>query len=255
MSSLEERCIAAKRKAFLDANALTLAKEWDRVGQVRGGNEHVVFAQSLRRDIVAYTIVHALDALGGTVFGGFVRSHFSGKPWNDLDVFVSQTLPTRFIIKWITFTLPFLRSIDVRIDVVKQKATNDPAYARRHVLRIPKHSIAIQIDSVQMSKFSRSVFLPATLGSCLQMSGRSVSYRITVENAHIDIEELLDLLSNGEDVKLCGGRGGEVSPDDKNYWSYYWSRIRDMQRVGWSLDAYPSIGQEPSKSSPQQASS
>ena len=50
--------------------------------EAKGGTETMVYDVDLIRDIFAYTIVRQLDAYGCSVFGGFVRSHYSGKALN-----------------------------------------------------------------------------------------------------------------------------------------------------------------------------
>ncbi len=93
--TLEEQAIAAFRKGLLKANSSQLLQFWAEAITLKGGNESVIFDEMACRDIVAYTIIHFINIRSATIFGGFIRSHFSGKPWHDIDMFSGKRYPNR----------------------------------------------------------------------------------------------------------------------------------------------------------------
>ena len=121
MSTLEEKSIAAMRAGLLKADSAKLCAAWKDASTVKGGNENGVFEDIMSRDVIAYTILRVLFLFKHKVFGGFIRAHYSGKPWNDIDIMVNMTkergsvdtlLPAlvRNIIQFIAFVLPIPKS-------------------------------------------------------------------------------------------------------------------------------------------------
>ena len=106
--------MASLRRKLISCNAMFLNEVWEKTHTlVKGGNEHVLFEMSIRKDVIAYTILQMLENYSCYAFGGFVRSHFSGKPWNDLDIVIPNNLSEvemwRKIIRFLTFVLPIAK--------------------------------------------------------------------------------------------------------------------------------------------------
>lgn len=246
--TLEERCIASKRLQMATADANKLTSLWKSIQTVKGGNEHGEFETTLRRDIVAYTLLKAVEWRGGSAFGGFVRSHVSGKPWKDIDVLMTtKDNPEevwKAMMKVLFFTLP-IRKNKIRDRIASNHAPLTNGYARTYVLQLIDHNIEINVDIVNVESINRSARIPVTIGSCLSMSDGRIELRnirsLRDRLAWWKVEEIQELLRNGEDIKLCY----DVASSSLAYSEYYWRRIHALEKM-WKLDAVP-LGVEPPK--------
>ena len=236
MSSLEERSIASLRAKLLKCNVRFMNDTWDKtVTHVKGGKEHVVFETSIRRDVVAYVILSAVSMIKGSVFGGFVRSHFSGKPWNDIDILIPDKMSPdeawTMMMRHIAFCLPLsMKQMRVR--------TNSKAYSVGYELRITgltTDDISIRVDLVKQKSIDQGrhshFFRPVTVGSCLCLRDGEVHFRSKMDasTGYWKISDVVEMLTQGEDIKLC------VKTSSEQYPVFYWTRIERMRRYGWTL--------------------
>lgn len=250
--SLEERSIATLRANLLTGNARFMQLVWDKTtSMVKGGNDQIVFETSIRRDVVAYALVHALAMHKAFVFGGFVRSHYSGKVWNDIDVRIGAKDATfatpdafddyvdslwRTIVRFVLFLLP-IAAREVHSGQTRKQ------YARTRTLSFGRADdrISIDVDFVQPGITRRPcLFLPPTIGSCLMLKDGMPCFRDVLASAvgHWSLHDIVAMLRAGEDVKLCMRRHRAI------YREFFWSRIVRMERDGWTLHP-PASNDEP----------
>ena len=271
MSDLEEKAIAAFRSMLMKSNSSDLLKLWEKATQLKGGNERVVFDEMACRDIVAYTILHYVDIRNAAVFGGFIRSHFSGKPWNDMDIFSGKDDGTDFMISLVKFLCivlcfhkhqisfhqhspsPYGTSYDLKILSSASSSIPSSWNSSSSTQETKPIAVVIRLDLVRSS--GTSLFengflrdrLPVTIGSCLQMQRGVVTFRsltrIQKRVAHWSPEEIIDLLKDGKDVKLCLRKQPADNKRAIVYREYYWYRITKMNK-NWTL--LPADGSEPS---------
>tara|TARA_Y100000748_G_C15444654_1_gene468511 strand:- start:211 stop:1110 length:900 start_codon:yes stop_codon:yes gene_type:complete len=261
--TLEEQAIAAFRKGLLKANSSQLLQFWAEAITLKGGNESVIFDEMACRDIVAYTIIHFINIRSATIFGGFIRSHFSGKPWHDIDIFSGNDTPTEFMISLVEFLCivlcfqkhqisfhrhspsPYGASFNLKImcstpSCIPSSWTSENTTAIAHPL-----TIIIKLDLVRCTNqllFETEYLkdrLPVTIGSCLQMQRGVVTFRSTprIRNRvdHWLPEEIIDLLKNGNDVKLSLKRHPpRTLKRAQQYREFYWYRITNMKK-DWNL--------------------
>lgn len=233
MNSLEERSIASLRSKLSKCNVRFMNDTWDKAAHVKGGNEYVVFESSIRRDVIAYVILNAISIVKGSVFGGFVRSHFSGKPWNDIDILIPDALQPSdawaMIMRHICFCLP----LSMKQMRVLTKAKN---YSDKYELRIMQltEEIRIRVDLVRQRFIDRQGafnFRPVTIGSCLLLRDGEVYFRSNMDTStqYFKVGDVVDMLSQGEDIKLCAKTSNDRYP------LFYWTRIERMRKLGWTL--------------------
>ena len=244
--SLEERSMASLRQQLLKCNAMFLNEVWHKTHLfVKGGNENVIFETSIRKDVIAYTVLHAIESSGCYAFGGFVRGHFSGKPWKDLDLIAPNDMNEerlwRNVVRFLTFVLPISKQ-----DIKFTRSLKTYASSRTMRVRCAPEDVVLDIDIVRQSLLDRTmrtgdVYRPVTIGSCLVLRDGEVKLRKV--DASVDYwrtSEVVSLLKQGEDVKLC------FETSCQNYPVFYWSRIVRMEQMGWSL-LEPCINREPTR--------
>ena len=236
--TLEERSIAAYREKLLRCKAYELSAEWEKSTLLKGGNSNVVFETQHRRDVLAYTMIRSAELNGCYVFGGFVRAHCSGKPWNDIDVLVPSGRHEDDVwvdmLKMILFVLP-LSNFDLRQRVLRKSES----YAKKY--SVTTNDVTIRVDMMQVGRTSASphTMLPVTVGSCLQMKSDTITIR-NVPNIgrHLStwhVTDIVQMLRNGEDMKLCPNLSAAMSQKFlKEYGMYYWVRISQMAKT-WTL--------------------
>jgi len=254
MLSLEEASIAAFRHNLTKANSSDLLEYWSKAIQLKGGNESGIFDEMACRDIIAYTILHFINLREDSVFGGFVRSHFSGKVWHDIDIFVSDEesrwmrCMTEFLCLVLCFKKhqisyhqhspsPYSKTYDLR--VVCSTPSSDFGKDRTIPL-----TLVIKLDLVHLnikSRFETRYLknrLPISIGSCLKWSRGVVSFRcakaIQMRVSYWLVEDIIDLLKQGKDVRLCLRTMPNNPKHASDYREYYWYRITKMKRC-WEL--------------------
>lgn len=247
--SLEERSIAAARKHLMACKAFELANAWNEASHLRGGNSHVVFEEQHRRDILAYTMVHSANIHGCSIFGGFVRAHYSGKPWNDLDIMVPDGEPEDKIwtamIKMVMFVLPISK-----FHIQERDLHKSGGYSKQYVISITNlENVAFKVDLVRNPHIPLlHSLLPVTMGSCLRIQNGCVAVRNIPRIGRLlsswTADEIVEMLRNGEDMKLCMHQNQIHNSIRKKYREYYWLRITKMEAM-WKL--HPSCEKEPPK--------
>lgn len=110
--------------------------------------------------------------------------------------------------------------------------------------------VVIKIDVLDISSITRyarsTVMLPVTFGSCLQLTKGVVAFRdlppIQIRLRAWNVEDILELLKEGKDVKLITHRQCE------RYRQYYWYRMTKKTKAGWHFAGVD--GEEPKEYSP-----
>ena len=258
MSTLEEKSIAAMRAGLLKADSAKLCAAWKDASTVKGGNENGVFEDMMSRDVIAYTILRVLFLFKHKVFGGFIRAHYSGKPWNDIDIMVNMIkergsvdtlLPAlvRNIIQFIAFVLPIPKSCMAYV------LHSGCKYGHACDLKInvaDKVIVIIKLDLVVADFDNPITQIPVTVGSALEMlpdcsvRRRESNLMICKRLGHWNAEEIIDMLRDGKDVKLCLKAAPKTDKKKLYYQNYYWCRIAKMTSLKWSFIAID--GLEPS---------
>lgn len=252
MSRLEDRSIAKLRERMSKASIAEMTgikKEIET--SCKGGNEHVIFDESLTRDLYAYAVINFLTMYDFVVFGGFVAAHVSGKPWNDID-FISpaDTRAQDHVLKVVSFLRLSFGFKPIQIQMYESHAKR---YARTFNLTIKEngvvHSINFDIVPGGPSKMGQ-VWLPVTVGKCLSMSDNVISLRNIPKAAHMllswKVDDILELLRNGKDVGLSFPSPTKSrNPEYRDYW---WQRVRALRKFGYEVDDFLGCTpQEPSK--------
>ena len=255
MVTLEAKSIAAVRETLLKGNAETLISFWKRAVHVKGGNEDVVFEEMLCRDVIAYTLLHYINITKNCyVFGGFVRSHYSGSPWSDIDIMLTgkkPIAPNVFItsaIEFIVMILPISKH-----NIRYRKYNSATVYGSTYEIKVlvDSHQIIIKLDITNEITLCNLVgdMLPVSIGSCLKMDNGETSFRMSNQElieriSHWKVFEIIDLLRNGSDVKLCRNKKMASSLRCENYREYYWYRIAKLSK---HYTLFSADGKEPDK--------
>ena len=212
MSSLEEKSIATLRASLLRADSAKFCALWKSAIDVKGGNEHYVFEGSISRDVIAYIACRFMFMQNYTVFGGFVRCHFSGKPWNDIDIMLNKRLEDDYklfghLIEFVSLVLGLPKYC------MSFALHSQGAYGKSADLKLrlqDRDDIVVKFDLVNLANHRDiSSRLPVSVGSCLEMvGGGGVRFRkdnifIVRRLHHFDVAEVIELLQNGKDIKLC----------------------------------------------------
>lgn len=244
MSRLENLAIAKLRDRMSKASIAELVgiKKEVEIG-CKGGNEHVIFDESLMRDVYAYAVISFLTIYDFVVFGGFVAAHVSGKPWNDIDLMLPADNAACFdqVLK----ILAFLRlSFGFKPMQIKMYESQARRYARTFNLTIKDkdivHSIKIDIVHNNMLGHNNMLWLPVTVGKCLSMSDNIISLRKIPKAAHMllpwKVDDILELLRNGNDVGLSFPTPSQSR--NAAYRDYWWQRVRNLRKMGYVVDNF-----------------
>ena len=245
MSSLEEKSIATLRASLLRADSAKFCDLWKSATVVKGGNEHDVFQDTISRDVIAYIACRFMFMQNLTIFGGFVRCHYSGKPWNDIDVMFSKRLEDDYklfghLIEFVSIILglpKYCMSYTIHSQGLYGKSADLKFRLQDRDDIVVKFDLVVQTQSRDIS--SR---LPVSVGSCLEMVGTG-GVRFRKDNVfimrrlnHMDVSEVIELLQNGKDIRLCLKTSLPVRKKEQ-YRNYYWSRITKMLSLDWEFVA------------------
>jgi hypothetical protein len=251
MSRLEDFAIAKMRDRMSKASIVELAgiKKEIETG-CKGGNEHVIFDESLTRDLYAYAVINFLTMYDFVVFGGFVSAHVSGKPWNDIDLIMPDDSAARFSVMKI---VAFLRlSFGLKSMQIQMYESQAKRYARTFNLTIKDNNINnyIKIDIVQKTCQKSMMWMPVTVGKCLSMSDNIISIRKIPNSTHIllswKVADILELLRNGNDVGLSFPNPSQSR--NAAYRDYWWQRVSKLRGMGYVVDHFlGAIPQKPDK--------
>jgi len=257
MGRLEDTAIAKMRARMSRANLgelLDILKEIQ--SKCKGGNEHVDFTESLTRDVYAYAVVIFFNMFGFSVFGGFVSSHVSGKPWNDIDF---QLPGDKNDMCYVTRLIGFLRfafglsPMQITLEDKSKKFYSCGTYKLSITDDIDTHLISM--DFAVLSTVP--VYCPVTIGRCLLMKNNAISLRnIPIAAMSLipwQVEDIISILRDGKDV----GLGCKELYKNKLYGEYFWSRLKIIRKDGTLVDKF--LGnvprQLPSSSTPVSLSS
>ena len=257
MSSLQEKSIASVRATLLRATSEHYCSMWrNAVTTVKGGNEYDIFEDMLSRDVLAYITCRFMFLQNHSVCGGFVRSHYSGKPWNDIDIMLAGGTHTHKLVVAADYILMgnLIDFVNVILGLPKYQMSytihSKGPYGKSVDFKVQlddRDNIVIKLDLVSrdaMIRASRVVSrLPVTAGSCLEFMSQGC-VRIRTDNtcimrrmSHYDISDIVDLLRNGQDVKLCLKGSFSSTNLTKQYRNYYWCRIAKMMSLQWKFVA------------------
>jgi hypothetical protein len=241
MSRLEDLSIAKLRERMSKASIIELAgikKEIET--SCKGGNEHVIFDESLTRDLYAYAVINFLTMYDFVVFGGFVTAHVSGKPWNDIDLMMPADDRTQdHVLKIVSFLRLSFGFTPMQIQMHECQAKR---YARTFNLIIKENGVlhSIKIDIVSKSMDSRMLWLPVTVGKCLLMSDNVISLRNIPKAAHMlipwKVADILELLRNGNDVGLSFSTPSQSR--NEAYRTYWWQRVGALRESGYEVNHF-----------------
>ena len=250
MCSLEYLSIAKTREILSKSDAHSLLSHWKRASDLRGGNEHYEFDQQLRKDVIGYTIMRFVQMMNGEVFGGFVRSHYSGLPWSDIDIVVASVSRETFefaLTEFICIILGFSKH-HVRLTLKKRNTYGYSYHLKLGPFKFG-HSktisecIEIFIDVCQtigpLKNNNNATMhrIPVTVGSCLRMDKDSTGFVPIFKNYinTFSVHDILDLLKQGTDIKLFRSMSHLSTSSRQLYREYYWERITKMERSSWKL--------------------
>ena len=186
---------------------------------------------------------------GCSIFGGFIRSHFSGKPWTDLDLLLpsenqSSLTNTDFMAFVANFVSFVLEVHTYKISYTIHSCNSYGGASVDFLMKLQdRDDIVVKLDIIRGNRGVRgTTYLPVTVGSCLQImpdltiTKRSVKGIRPIDGRmkHWTIPDIISMLENGEDVKLCLNTKlhGDAEP---LYRAYYWCRISKIKSNGWSL--------------------
>lgn len=244
MSRLEDKAIAKMRDRMSKASIaelLDIKKEIKK--SCKGGNERIIFDESLMRDVYAYAIINFLNIYEIVVFGGFVAAHVSGKPWDDIDIMMP--CEHNHIMKIIAFLrLAFgFKPVDVQMKEGRVKA-----YAKSFTLTIYEggcvHSIKFDIvPYINMISISKLHWIPATVGKCLSLKDNVISLR-HIPKAEImlhawKVNDIVTMLRDGHDV----GLSFPAVLRNASYNEYWWLRITKVRKQGYEVNKF--LGAKP----------
>ena len=200
----------------------------------------------LLRDVVAYAVVQHVLGTGGEVYGGFVREHFSGKMWRDIDIAFARKESIRLFKQTLCQRLRYDLGGDagsfvltlVRVDKKEQYATR----VDRHELRCRLGACAadafvipLDVSLCRAHRVRNDDWWPATYGSMLRMSRRGIGIAPRLfggESGDVgtpggddvpgcQFEDIVGLLRGSRDARLlpsllcweCWGAGGAAARD------------------------------------------
>ena len=190
----------------------------------------------MQRDIIAYALLKCIDIVDGRVYGGFVRSHYSGLPWTDLDVMKPKGMSSGAFLKKLCNSLVLLLNFQKQQISYKETACMYGCLSIHLKIALEDEPITIKIDITDMDKPENSgPTSPVTIGSCLFLQdGRACFRKVKAEArlVHWSVEDITNLLKEGKDVKLCDRPTTTFST---YYRKYYWTRISKLQKQGWTL--------------------
>jgi len=208
----------------------------------KGGNEHIIFDESLMRDLYAYAVINFLNIYDFTVFGGFVAAHLSGKPWNDIDIMMPRDEHSCYdhVLKIIAFLKLSFGFKPIQLQLHEGEVRR---YARVYELRITENDIvhAIKIDVVRsVCCNQKMLWLPVTIGKCLLLKDNVISLRSIPKATPMllpwKVDDVIDLLRNGNDVGLSFPHPSQSRCIA--YRSYWWLRIDRLRRLGYVVDKF-----------------
>ena len=116
---------------------------------------------------------------------------------------------------------------------------------------VDSNTIIVKLDVSNEVALRNSVgdMLPVSIGSCLKIENGYTSFRLSNQElieriSHWKVFEIIDLLRNGSDVKLCRNKRMSSSLRHENYREYYWYRVTKLSK---HYTLFSADGKEPDK--------
>ena len=167
ISDLSDRSIAAKRAYLLGCTSQQLHDSWTELASCRAETSQGSLRTILERDVIAYTIIRWLSFMSTdndepTVFGGFLRAHYSGKSWNDIDITSSADIMNscrKSLIFFLSFVLPIKRT-KLRMSGVECKPYCNKSFTISYHTEYDEKPIKIKMDFSQRLLRSSAFFIP-----------------------------------------------------------------------------------------------
>jgi hypothetical protein len=233
---LEDKAIAKMRDRMSHASITELIDIKKEIKKsCKGGNEQVIFDESLMRDVYAYAIISFLNIYNVVVFGGFVASHISGKPWDDIDVMTDPNHVMK-VISFLRLAFGF-KPMDVQMQEGESKR-----YSKGYIFKIHDGDFThtIKMDIVPALN---THWIPVTVGKCLMMKDNVVSLRQIPTAAFMlhawKVNDIVEMLRNGHDV----GLSFPIVTRNTSYSEYWWLRIRKVKKQGFDVNKF--LGAKP----------
>lgn len=253
---LQRKCIQSFQENFLTASSIEIMnkiKSFDNIPSGAGlGDKNM--RMHLRTIGYAYIFLQFVLMNKGTVYGGFLTSHFSGFPWKDIDVMFECYEIIRVFKEQLCRFMMFATGIPLtEIEFTLERKTH---YSHRHVLNIG--DIAIKVDITSRSKLQKAVhrgtrFLqhPVTIGRMLSFNSSGFLLKSVIFNTNItnyNVFEIVNMLKEGKDILfLSDGIREEIrcclqnpSPEKDNdfiTWKNYFCHrlVKISERDGYTI--------------------
>lgn len=257
MSSLEEKVMASIRHSLWKANSEEFRSTWKKAIEINGLTSFQVLGETVvmefrdlvLRDVIAYITCRFAFLKNMSVFGGFVRSHYSGKPWSDLDMmYAGLSEVSKLLVELIDFVSFTLGLPKYCMNFIVHSGSHYGKSVDFKVCHLDRR-VLIRFDIVFKGPLNPSKLdvLPISVGSCLEMVGvEQVGFRqdsgiIVRRMKRWNVAYIINLLQAGQDIKLCLKKVQPVR--GSKYASYYWIKIQKMLHLKWEFVAID--GDEP----------
>lgn len=247
--SLTLTTLASMRQNLLGNSAANITSHLKKSFQVPPGEMLAPYLTPTREimmwDAVAYAIVNLAVSMGGRIYGGFVASHFSGLPTNDVDISLCSNVKYElFLDSLIPLLSMMLNYRPEKFDLISiRTGLENNLYANRYKLVLngigdkEKECVQVLIDISGSAITGKNSFLPTS-------HGRNLSYGkdgFTFANCtlklplSLTVNDTIDLLRNAKDkLILCPKL--LKKPSSKNlYKKYMIMRTEVMENQGYTF--------------------
>lgn len=206
---LQRKCIQSFQESFLTASSIHIMnkiKSFDSIPPGAGLSDKNMKVH-LCTIGYAYIFLQFVLLNKGTIYGGFLTSHFSGVPWNDIDIMFECPDMIRVFKEQLCRFMMFTTGIPLTdIEFIRKKKTK---YSHRHLLIIG--DIAIKVDITSRSNLQKSlrgrntqfVQHPVTVGRMLSFNSNGLALKSIIFNyniSHYNVFEVVNILKEGKDI-------------------------------------------------------
>lgn len=255
---LQRKCIQSFQKDFLYASSVEIINRIQSFKEIPPGAGFGPKSISVHLRTIGYSYIFLQIVIlyKGTVYGGFLASHFSGMPWNDIDImFDTCDLIKAFkdnLCRWIMFTtgVPL-------VDIYFTLETKSK-YGHKHLLKIGDITIKVDITSrsglsqcIRNKSHSNFGQHPVTVGRMLSFNSRGLFLKSALTQTNITnyyVFEVINLLKEGKDIFFVTDKlrdeirrcNEHPSPENEKftivYKNYYFERLVNISdKDGYEL--------------------